>query len=319
MARIGITAAVARIICFAIFIAGACLVTSPALAIADSSVHGNVYDWSTFNTMSNAVVEVYTIPNQTLIERAVIKSGSYAFSLPAGTYRLDAKAGTAGTQSELVATENITVLDNGDYVIDLILFPPTRLDDLELMKEPGNLNATQVEQQIQPTAVPTAVPATEKPDGLMIYGLIGIVIALLAIVAGFLILRRGKPRSAQEKIEPATQAESLAETPETTDNQVQEDIEEDETSVTPPESQQVQPVSVQNQLLPPDCREVLAILEKKGGRITQLDLRKLLPYSEAKVSLIISDLESRGLVKKIKKGRGNVLILNRYDEKQPDK
>ena len=29
------------------------------------------------------------------------------------------------------------------------------------------------------------------------------------------------------------------------------------------------------------------------------------------MSLIVSDLESRGLIKKIKKGRGNVLIMNR--------
>jgi uncharacterized membrane protein len=56
-------------------------------------------------------------------------------------------------------------------------------------------------------------------------------------------------------------------------------------------------------------------MEKSGGRITQLDLRKALPYSEAKVSLMITDLENRGIVKKIKKGRGNVLILNRPEDK----
>jgi uncharacterized membrane protein len=77
--------------------------------------------------------------------------------------------------------------------------------------------------------------------------------------------------------------------------------------------------SVQDLLLPEDCRQVLAIIEKNDGRITQLDLRKMLPYSEAKVSLIVSDLESRGLVKKIKKGRGNVLILNRQGERPPEK
>jgi uncharacterized membrane protein len=77
--------------------------------------------------------------------------------------------------------------------------------------------------------------------------------------------------------------------------------------------------SVRDLLLPEDCRQVLSIIEKNDGRITQLDLRKMLPYSEAKVSLIVSDLESRGLVKKIKKGRGNVLILNRPGEQPPEK
>jgi len=31
------------------------------------------------------------------------------------------------------------------------------------------------------------------------------------------------------------------------------------------------------------------------------------------VSLMITDLESRGIVKKIKKGRGNILILSTQD------
>ena len=31
---------------------------------------------------------------------------------------------------------------------------------------------------------------------------------------------------------------------------------------------------------------------------------------EAKVSLVISELESYGFIKKIKRGRGNILILN---------
>ncbi|MGM0771995.1 MAG: helix-turn-helix transcriptional regulator, partial [Halobacteriota archaeon] len=34
-----------------------------------------------------------------------------------------------------------------------------------------------------------------------------------------------------------------------------------------------------------------------------------LSYSEAKVSLIVSDLENRGLVEKFKKGRGNIIII----------
>ncbi len=58
-------------------------------------------------------------------------------------------------------------------------------------------------------------------------------------------------------------------------------------------------------------KKVLEIIKRNGGRITQKELRKNLPFSEAKVSLIISDLESRGIVRKIKKGRGNIIILQR--------
>jgi uncharacterized membrane protein len=67
--------------------------------------------------------------------------------------------------------------------------------------------------------------------------------------------------------------------------------------------------------LPEDLGEVIRIIEKNGGRITRLELRKALPYSEAKVSLMVSDLESRGIVKKIKKGRGNIIILYKQDGK----
>ncbi len=55
--------------------------------------------------------------------------------------------------------------------------------------------------------------------------------------------------------------------------------------------------------------QVISVLKKHGGRATQKQLRKELPFSEAKVSLVISQLESENKIKKIKKGRGNILIL----------
>ena len=60
---------------------------------------------------------------------------------------------------------------------------------------------------------------------------------------------------------------------------------------------------------------VLEIIKKHDGRISQKDLRKeMLPLSEAKVSLIITELEHQGKIEKIKKGRGNVLILKPTEE-----
>lgn len=61
--------------------------------------------------------------------------------------------------------------------------------------------------------------------------------------------------------------------------------------------------------LPKDLKNIMNIIKKQGGRINQVNLRKELPYSEAKVSLMVNDLEARGLIKRIKKGRGNVLIM----------
>ncbi|MFC1769333.1 helix-turn-helix transcriptional regulator, partial [Nanoarchaeota archaeon] len=51
--------------------------------------------------------------------------------------------------------------------------------------------------------------------------------------------------------------------------------------------------------------------KKEGGRTTQKDIRKNFPQSEAKVSLMVTDLEHKGYLEKIKKGRGNVIILKK--------
>lgn len=68
-------------------------------------------------------------------------------------------------------------------------------------------------------------------------------------------------------------------------------------------------VSEQIEVIPEDLRAVLELIKAEGGRITQKELRKKLGYSEARISLIIADLERRGLVEKVKKGRGNIIFL----------
>ena len=48
---------------------------------------------------------------------------------------------------------------------------------------------------------------------------------------------------------------------------------------------------------------------KKEKRITQKELRKDSILSEAKISLIITQLEKENKIQKIKKGRINIIIL----------
>ena len=56
---------------------------------------------------------------------------------------------------------------------------------------------------------------------------------------------------------------------------------------------------------------VLETIRKHKGRISQKQLRKEMPFSEAKVSLVVAELEDDGRLKKIKKGRGNILVLEK--------
>jgi uncharacterized membrane protein len=284
------------------------LALAPADAAAESTVHGSVYDWSTFGTVNNAIIDVYSMPGNSPVNHYVARTGSYSFSLPKGDYMLVATAGT-GTPDEVSATENISVTDSGERIIDLILFPSGGLDDLAGFTE-NNVTPT-----LSPAENPTLLPdPTEQPSSgnfALWLGGGAILLAIVAIVAGLMLLRALRPKKADVK-PPAIEGQVKTETVPS----VREPVEPPEKKMQaalPP--QPLQP-TVQNLLLPEDCRQVLAIIEKNDGRITQLDLRKMLPYSEAKVSLIVSDLESRGLVKKIKKGRGNVLILNRPGDRE---
>jgi uncharacterized membrane protein len=292
----------------------------PACVSAECTVHGDVYDWSTFNKLSNVMVEVYSLPDISLMEQAVI-SGSYSFSLPQGSYMIRASSGTPGTPDEIIATENVTLPATGEHVIDLILFPPGTLDDLTGYVD-DNTTATPIPSE-SPTVSPVPTPQSGNGDWILYMGAVAILLAIIAIAAGLLFLRRTKPKPPAEP--PAAKEETSSKPPQAIPPAAPPEEQKQETPEEPPQTQVQQPQqpplqqpSAQELMLPQDCREVLAIMEKNGGRITQLDLRKALPYSEAKVSLIVSDLESRGLVKKIKKGRGNVLIINRPGERLPD-
>ncbi|MCK5026255.1 MAG: winged helix-turn-helix transcriptional regulator, partial [Nanoarchaeota archaeon] len=58
-----------------------------------------------------------------------------------------------------------------------------------------------------------------------------------------------------------------------------------------------------------ELQDIVEVIRKNGGRTTQKEIRKQIPLSEAKISLMIAELEDKGIVKKIKKGRGNIIIL----------
>ncbi len=62
-----------------------------------------------------------------------------------------------------------------------------------------------------------------------------------------------------------------------------------------------------------DLKNIMGIIKSEGGRTTQKEIRKQIPLSEAKISLMIAELEHKGIIEKIKKGRGNIIILKKKD------
>jgi len=55
--------------------------------------------------------------------------------------------------------------------------------------------------------------------------------------------------------------------------------------------------------------QILAFIQKQGGRTTQKDIRKQFPVSEATISLAVRELEAKGKIEKFKQGKGNLIVL----------
>lgn len=60
-------------------------------------------------------------------------------------------------------------------------------------------------------------------------------------------------------------------------------------------------------VLDEDAEQVLKILDSFEGRATQKELREALRFSDSKLSLILTELENVGKIKKFKSGRANVV------------
>jgi uncharacterized membrane protein len=67
--------------------------------------------------------------------------------------------------------------------------------------------------------------------------------------------------------------------------------------------------SASEPIMAADLQGVLKAIKDEGGRTTQRELRKHIPCSEAKLSLMLTELEAKGKIQKIKKGRGNLIVL----------
>jgi len=57
------------------------------------------------------------------------------------------------------------------------------------------------------------------------------------------------------------------------------------------------------------AEEVIGYIKRGGNRMTQKELRGMMKIGEAKVSLVVSELENEKIIKKIKRGRENILVL----------
>jgi len=232
------------------------------------TIHGTVYEWSTFEPLDNALVEVNSTPTQF----RVAASGVYSFNLPPGDYLIK----TSYYQNDTLVyygEDTVTVTDyEGDYVFDILMFPLHEMVEEFPDEDIGNVTYD-VEDNI-------------LPGFDLTYTAVALLILMIMGVAAYYHYKRSDGLDDEsEPAEPVPGVHNENDYP--NDRGPAPDIDK----------------------LPQDLKEIIEILEKLGGRMTQIDLRGRLNCSEAKVSLMITDLEDRGLVRKVKKGRGNIILL----------
>ncbi|MFZ3059045.1 MAG: hypothetical protein WA102_04820 [Candidatus Methanoperedens sp.] len=232
------------------------LLTTSLIASAQAAkVYGTIYEWSDLETpLKNTIVEVNSTPSQYVVST----TGTYSFNLSPGDYLIKAKY-YRNNILEYAAEDEIRIDREGDFIHDLLLFPPTE-SEYEYL---GDINLTG--------------DLELKPESNLKYYIITLIVFLAAL---FILFRMRKKKN--KPIEEGA-GETIGISPE---------------NIAKTESTE----------LPEDLRGIYELILKKGGRVTQKELRKEIKYGEAKVSLMIADLEDRGLIKKIKKGRANIII-----------
>ncbi|HIH16780.1 MAG TPA: hypothetical protein HA252_05215 [Candidatus Diapherotrites archaeon] len=253
-----------------------------------ATIHGNVFEWHSLEPLNNVVIDVNSTPPQ----RVVSRDGAYSFELPPGTYSLRAEFYENG-ELKYVSEDRLRIQGEGRFIYDLILLPP--LEGLD-----GTLDATELEPTLEANDFAAPQPATTWTPEKFREFLFWAVLAILVLSAF---------------VEQAALLKFLAEEKEKFlrwQRQRAELIEQEHAKpvVSPAERQAIASEAGQSPALDAYAREVLDTLRRCGNRLTQKELRDKLPsVSEAKISLIVSELESMGRVKKIKQGRGNIVVL----------
>lgn len=325
------------------------------------TIHGTVYEWSSFKPLNNAVVEINSTPEQYY----VAKDAQYSFNLTPGTYRITANY-FEGNERIYAVNETVVVSDKGEYVHDLLLFPTY---EEELLNQDEFVDVSDLGFD------DSKPPSQTSSQSIYLIGIFFVFSGLLligyflgrkhrkspqiihnyrepdreikALPAGTSIKSPIKETEFSEEPEPEN-AENFVETsvmqPEpvaTTGLEAKEITEIKQTSSLSQANKAVQEIET-NTLgsselrpekepkhtfadniraheisLPEDLKELLDVIRHCGNRITQRELRKKSPYSESKVSLMLSDLEERGLIEKFKRGRGNIIrIPDKHVSKQ---
>ena len=233
-------------------------------------ISGSIYDLA-LQKESNVIVEIDTVPRQLFVS----KSGDYTFSVDSGNYTLYAHSPTGK------ASESVILRDEGNYTLDIIMediivSPPK---DILLKESDINVSSNNIQD------------SNKNGNMMLVIGLVLVLVLLAIIFYMFIYARKIKLKSSKNikhgVVEHETEKYAVMHESKNSSQNKSE---------------------VQLAQLDEYAHKALQLI-KKEKRTTQKELRKEIPLSEAKISLIVTELEDKGKIRKIKKGRGNILIF----------
>lgn len=276
--------------------------------LADSNftatVHGATYAGDTLEPLNDTVISINSNPPQSI----VAKNGTYSFELAPGGYTITAMCYRNNT---LIYSKETTlnIEDNGNYVLDLLLSPVSKNQGTETADKANNLdNEGSVEQ-------------TGKDSSTIRY--LPVALALFLLLGGSYKLSRAHKKMQENKFQegkfsvPVFLEKALGKSAgpgvEPKFGNIGENVFIREPITGAEANSETEAAALKKLPLSSDLHEILDIIRGQKGRITQKDLRSRLDYSEVKVSLLLSELERRGLIRKFKNGRENIVVL--VDEK----
>ena len=271
-----------------------------------ATIHGTIYEWENFKPLNNSVVEINSTPEQNF----VATDATYSFNLTPGTYLITANY-FEGKTIVYTAKEEVVISDKGEYVHDLLLFPTY---NEELLNHSGfevpNLNFEEIKN----------IDQTNSRNYFFIS--VSLLSLLALLLTGYFIKKRYLKSFVKTNSFPDGDIEPKTLQPESPSNEEEnlDDTFEISSKLSTTNSVDVGDFQENREInLPEDLKELLNLIRSNGNRITQRELRKKSPYSESKVSLMLSDLEERGLIEKFKRGRGNIIrIPDEYLSKQTE-
>ncbi|MEM0475388.1 MAG: hypothetical protein QW343_01175 [Candidatus Norongarragalinales archaeon] len=258
-----------------------------------ATIRGSVYD-AQLELVDKAIVTINSTPRQ----REVAENAFYTFEVPEGDYELTAaysKNGELFSSSEKISVRS----EDGDYEIDLII------ETLSLsFSKPSSeeFNEAKLLEFPEQTQIPPL--ARQSPDYSWMLPVVFVFVVALLPWAWLRGRRRIEEKIALEEKQLTRELKRQPGEVEALEKKAGETR----------ETEKINKIEIEKKdggtlVLTRGQRELLRKIKESGGRTTQKELRKSVACSEAKVSLDLDVLEAQGLIRKFKKGRGNIIVL----------